>query len=69
MPFFALMRLAGVLWIFGFLMLAAIATSSYLFSTEEPAARGARWTMRLKMALVWPIALLSRAGRARLRNG
>ena len=31
---FALLRLFGVIWIFGFIALAASATSSYLFSSE-----------------------------------
>jgi hypothetical protein len=68
MPFLIL-RLVGVLWIFGFILLAAIATSSYLFSNEQPAERSARWMSRLRMSLIWPIALLSASGRARLRNG
>ncbi len=68
MPF-VILRVVGVVWIFGFILLAAIATSSYLFSSEEPAARSARWMSRLRMSLVWPIALLSGSGRARLRNG
>ena len=66
---FALLRLFGVIWIFGFILLAAMATSSYLYSTEDPPARAQRWQARLRMALVWPIALLSSDGRARLRRG
>ena len=66
---FALLRLAGVVWLFGFLVLALIATSSYLYSTENPPERVQRWQTRLRMALVWPIALMSSAGRARLRRG
>jgi hypothetical protein len=65
----ALLRLAGVIWLFGFLMLALVATSSFLYSTENQPERSQRWQMRLRMALVWPIALLSSAGRARLRRG
>jgi hypothetical protein len=68
MPFLIL-RIVGVVWIFGFILLAAIATSSYLFSSEERTARSARWMSRLRMSLIWPIALLSTSGRARLRNG
>jgi hypothetical protein len=68
MPFLIL-RLVGVIWIFGFLLLAAIATSSYLFSREEPVARSARWSSRLRISLVWPIAMLTASGRARIRNG
>jgi len=66
---FALLRLAGVIWLFGFLVLALIATSTYLYSTENPPERSQRWQTRLRMALVWPIALMSSAGRARLRRG
>jgi hypothetical protein len=68
MPFLIL-RLAAIVWFFGFILLAAIATSSYLFSSEEQPSRGARWMSRLRMALVWPIAMLSASGRARLRAG
>jgi hypothetical protein len=66
---FALLRLAGVIWLFGFLVLALVATSSYLYSTENSPERVQRWQTRLRMALIWPIALMSSAGRARLRRG
>jgi len=66
MPFL-LLRLVGVIWLVGFIVLAATATSSYLYSTD--AERGQRWQTRLRMALIWPIALLSSSGRARLRRG
>ena len=66
---FGLIRLAGVVWIFGFIVLALAATSSYLYSTESQPDRSNRWLSRLRMALVWPIALMSAAGRARLRRG
>ena len=66
---FALLRLFGVIWIFGFILLAATATSSYLFSNENQPSRGDRWQTRLRMALIWPLALLTTSGRARLRNG
>lgn len=68
MPFLIL-RLVGVIWIFGFVLLAVIATSSYLFSSEEPATRSARWMSRLRVSLIWPIAMMSASGRARIRNG
>jgi hypothetical protein len=68
MPFIFL-RLIGVLWIFGFIVLALIATSSYLYSNENQPDRTTRWHTRLRMSLMWPIALMSSAGRARLRNG
>jgi len=66
---FALIRLAGVIWLFGFLVLALVATSTYLYSNENPTERVQRWQTRLRMALIWPIALMSSAGRARLRRG
>jgi hypothetical protein len=64
---FAILRLIGVLWILGFIALALAATSSYLFSTDPERAQ--RFSGRLSMALLWPIAILSSAGRARLRRG
>jgi hypothetical protein len=66
---FALLRLIGVIWFFGFIVLALVATSSYLYSAEPSPQRGLRWQTRLRMALIWPIALMSSAGRARLRRG
>jgi hypothetical protein len=68
MPFLIL-RLVGVVWIFGFIVLALAATSSYLYSTESQPERSQRWMSRLRMSLIWPIALLSPAGRSRLRRG
>jgi hypothetical protein len=66
---FALLRLAAVIWVFGFLVLSIAATSSYLYSTEEPSERSRRWQTRLRMSLLWPVALMSADGRARLRRG
>ena len=66
---FGFLRLAGVIWIFGFIVLALAATSSYLYSSEGQPERGQRWATRLRMALIRPIALLSSAGRSRLRRG
>jgi hypothetical protein len=66
---FALLRFAAVIWFFGFIVLALAATSSYVYSTENPAERVQRWHTRLRMSLLWPIALLSADGRARLRRG
>jgi hypothetical protein len=66
---FALVRLIGVIWILGFIVLAAMATSSYIYSSEEQARRTQRWLTRLRMSLVWPFALMSSDGRARLRRG
>ena len=64
---FALVRLIGILWILGFIGLALVATSNYLFSSDPERAR--RFSGRLSTALLWPIAIFSPAGRARLRRG
>jgi len=64
-----LLRLVGILWIFGFVVLALSATSSLLFSSESSPSREQRWHSRLRLALIWPIASMSSAGRARLRRG
>jgi hypothetical protein len=66
---FALLRLAAVIWFFGFLVLSIAATSSYLYSNESNPERVQRWQTRLRMSLLWPIALMSADGRARLRRG
>ena len=58
------MRLIAVIWIFGFIMLALVAISSYLYSTEAAPERTRRRQTRVRMALMWPIALMSSAGRA-----
>jgi hypothetical protein len=65
----AFLRLFVVIWIFGAIVLALAATSSYLYSTESQPERGQRWASRLRMAMMWPIALLSSGGRARMRRG
>ena len=65
----ALLRLAAVIWIFGFILLALISLSTYLYSTEAEPDRTRRVQTRVRMALMWPIALMSSAGRARLRRG
>jgi hypothetical protein len=65
----AFLRLFVVIWVFGIVVLALAATSSYLYSTEGQPARGHRWASRVRMAVMWPIALLSAGGRARLRRG
>lgn len=66
---FAILRLVGVIWIFGFIVLALAATSSHLYSNESQPERTQRWLSRLRMAIIWPIALMSAAGRSRLRRG
>ena len=55
--------------VFGFIVLAIAATSSYLYSNESSPDRVQRWQTRLRMSLLWPIALMSAGGRARLRRG
>ena len=65
---FGLLRFIGVIWFLGFLVLALVATSNYLYSNEQQPARAERWQSRLRMSLIWPIALMSSAGRSRL-NG
>jgi hypothetical protein len=64
---FGLLRLIGILWILGFIALALAALSNYLFSTDPERAQ--RFSGRLSMAMLWPIAIFSSAGRARLRRG
>ena len=66
---FALLRLAAVIWFFGFIVLALAATSSYLYSTDVGSDRARRWQTRVRMSLLWPVALMSADGRARLRRG
>ena len=66
---FGLLRFIGVLWFLGFIVLALAATSSYLYSTEAQPERARRWHSRLRMSLLWPVALLSADGRSRLRRG
>jgi hypothetical protein len=66
---FGLLRFIGVIWFLGFIVLALVATSNYLYSNEQQPARAERWHTRLRMSLIWPIALMSPAGRSRLRNG
>jgi len=64
-----LLRLFGMVWFFGMVLFTASATSSYLFSSEQQPDRSLRWQSRLRTALLWPVAIFSSAGRARLRNG
>jgi hypothetical protein len=63
------LRLVGVVWILGFIVLALAATSSFLYSAEPPPERTRRWLTRMRTSLIWPVALMSSAGRARLRGG
>jgi hypothetical protein len=64
-----LLRLILIVWIFGFILLALIAVSSFLYSNEAEPARMQRMLTRVRMSLMWPVALMSAAGRARLRRG
>jgi hypothetical protein len=66
---FALLRFAAVIWVFGFIVLALTTVSSYMYSTEPEPERTRRMQMRIRTAFMWPIALMSAAGRARLRRG
>jgi hypothetical protein len=66
---FALLRFAAVIWVFGFIVLALVAISSFLYSNEAEPERTRRLQTRIRMALMWPIALMSPDGRARLRRG
>jgi hypothetical protein len=62
-----MLRFLFVVWILGAILFGLVALSSYLYSTDPE--RTQRLHMRLRMALLWPIAVLSSAGRARLRRG
>jgi hypothetical protein len=64
-----LLRLFAIAWFFGALLFGISATSSYLFSRERQPDRSWRWHSRLRAGMLWPIAVFSSGGRARLRNG
>ena len=66
---FALLRFIGVIWILGFIVFALAATSALLFSMADSPDRAQRWSRRLGAAVIWPLALFSSAGRARLLRG
>ena len=66
---FLLLRMIGVIWILGFIIFVLAATSSYLYSSEPQPGRANRWHSRLRISLLWPIALLTADGRSRLRRG
>ena len=51
---FVLLRLAAVIWIFGFIVLALVALSSYLYSTEAEPERTRRLQTRVRMSLMSP---------------
>ena len=67
---FALLRLIGVIWFFGFIVLAIAATSSYLYSDRiESGSRASAGRHVCACPCSGPIALMSADGRARLRRG
>lgn len=62
----ALFRLVWFVWVVGFVVLAFAATSQLLFGrSENPLGR---WLSQLAAAVLWPVALFSRAGRESLRE-
>ncbi len=61
-------RLIYVIWVLGFTGLALAATSQMLFAPQDATRRVNVWIARLLLAVVWPIALFSPAGRDRLRG-
>ena len=62
----ALVRLLYLAWLLGVLVLALIATSQLLFAATGE-NRTARWLSQLTLAVLWPIAAVTRAGRETLR--
>jgi hypothetical protein len=55
-----------VLWIAITVVLLVTITSDFIFGRRDPRL----WLMRMGLALIWPLAALSRAGRDILfRNG
>jgi NRPS condensation-like uncharacterized protein len=62
----ALLRLIYLVWLLGLVVLGLVATSQLLFaSTGEN--RTARWVSQLTLATLWPLAVVTRAGRETLR--
>lgn len=66
---YSLIRIVWGLWLLGFFILAVVATSNLIFAPRGTPARFHGWLLRMFMALVWPVALFSRAGRDALRSG
>ena len=64
-----LIRVVAFFWVLGLIVLALSALSSYLYSSEAEPERTRRLQTRVRMSLMWPIALMSAAGRSRLRRG
>lgn len=61
-----ILRLLYLLWIVGFFVLLAVATSQMIFGRSEAPLR--RWFDQLAASLLWPLALFSRAGRESLKT-
>jgi hypothetical protein len=66
---YAYLRIVWGLWLLGAVVLALVATSSALFAPPGTPARFHTWLLRLFMAVFWPVAVFSRAGREALRVG
>ncbi len=62
----AILRIIGIVWVIGFIMLAMTATSQLLFARSSSSL--ARWADQLVAAVLWPIAVFSQAGRDSLRT-
>ena len=61
----ALLRIIGFVWVFGIVVLALTATSQLLFAhAADPLTR---WANQLVAAVLWPVAMFSKAGRNSLR--
>jgi hypothetical protein len=61
-----LIRLVYLIWLAGFVILALVATAQLVFaSTGEE--RLSRWLSQLSLAVLWPLAAFTRAGRETLR--
>jgi hypothetical protein len=63
-----LIRTIYLLWLFGFFALGLVATSQLVFGAADTPNRTQLWLGRMLLAAVWPIAMLSPAGRDRLRS-
>ena len=61
-----LLRLIYVVWLAGLVVLGLIATSQLLFAATGE-NRTARWLSQLTLAALWPLAVVTRAGRETLR--
>jgi hypothetical protein len=55
-----------LVWLLGVVVLGLVATSQLLFAVTGE-NRAARWASQLTLAVLWPLALVTRAGRETLR--